>query len=112
MKFKCFDCGELFAENSQITTHLKQIHKYKDKSDSLKCFVNKTDQCPNTFQSFNNLQRHVRKCLERSDIPVSSIQPQVHIGPAQNNVGIRVVCYFIGYCSKSHNSMVCVYLFI
>lgn len=90
MKFKCFECGELFSENIQITKHLKQIHKHKDKSDNLKCFVNKNEQCPNTFQSFNNLQKHVRKCLENADISVLLTQPHVPSSPAQNNVSISV----------------------
>lgn len=65
MEYKCFDCGEEFDESVRIVKHLKELHKYKDHSVNLKCFVNKTNQCKNTFLTFNGLQKHVRICLKK-----------------------------------------------
>lgn len=67
MKFKCFNCDKEFDESIDIVKHLKQFHKFKDHSKNFKCFVNKTDQCKNTFLTFNGLQKHVRKCLEKHE---------------------------------------------
>lgn len=92
MSFKCFDCGEIFAETNEMIKHLKQIHKYKEKVDNLRCFVNKSDQCHNVFQTFNSLLKHVRKCSEKNQTSptISQKLENQTDQPTQNEVNISV----------------------
>lgn len=67
MNFKCFICENLFSELNKIIEHLKVFHKIANNTEkNLKCVVNKSNQCSNTFLTFNGFKKHVKDCVVRN----------------------------------------------
>lgn len=62
MKFKCFECSELFSEQKEINTHLKKKHFVKENKDPIYCVKN--NDCKRYFHTFRALNAHSKTCTD------------------------------------------------
>lgn len=62
-KFKCYECGQTFAEVKTIITHLQSVHLIKEKLNQIKCVNNFNKYaCSKTYLTFASLRKHLEKC--------------------------------------------------
>lgn len=59
-EFCCYLCFVHFDDSKLACDHLRKEHKIKEKVNSLRCIVD--PNCPKTFQTFNGLKKHIKKC--------------------------------------------------
>lgn len=62
--YKCYQCNEKFTDIKNTFSHLRNVHRIKDRMVQIKCVNNFNDfVCTHTFLTFDGLRKHLPKCF-------------------------------------------------